>query len=772
MRRVAVKLRDHLFSAAQRAATGLPIADWVAIAERFRGVRAIGMFAGVQRDELSTLMGRARENDPDYQVPDLHTYFAILCPTGINADDVALGVAVAPEVEWAYVAAGPTPPPVNAADDPRQIYQGYEDPAPTGIDAEFAWTVAGGDGKKVGFVDLEQGWVLNHDDLKAAGITPISGSNHAYFGHGTAVLGAVCGVDNTLGVVGIAPACTARVVSQFQPSGYSTAGAIVSALNVMRFGDVLLLEAQTKLGGSTSPYVPVEAEQAEFDMIRLAAALGVIVVEAAGNGGVNLNGLANSAGAHFLDRTSAAFRDSGAIMVGAGTSAVPHVRRAGSNFGNRVDCYAWGSDVHTAGDGSTGTDPTAYTAIFGGTSSAAAIVGGAALCVQGTAVAKGFICTPAQMRALLSDPALGTLSGNPAADQVGVMPNLKEILTNRLGLAPDVYLRDHLADDGGPHTGPVSASPDVILRSTSVPNPQAAFGQGSGTEQLDTLGDQAVGGQNNYLYVRTLNRGGGAAVNVTATVYWSPVSTLVTPDLWTLVGSVVIPNVPSGNQLTVSNAIPWPAGQVPATGHYCLVGVVGTHDDPPPLVTDLLDWTTFLRFVRENNNITWRNINVVSNVPPPASSGGSDEAVPLAFLTAGAPAAAVVMQLDILARLPEGARLMLLAPEPLLDSFRVPNNLRSRRSARGDRTRSMIPLNPHGESVIGRALFPPGIRHELELHVWIPARWRESTYEVIARQSHEEVEIGRVTWRIGPDRRTGSGRAAARRKHVRPRTRR
>ncbi len=191
-----------------------------------------------------------------------------------------------PHVEEAYVEGGPTPPPtVQPGDDPRNASQAYLDAAPGGIDARWAW--AHTDGSAVGFVDLEQGWTLNHEDLAGAGIGLISGVAQAYHGHGTAVLGEVVGVDNTRGVVGIAPQASARVVSQWRTSStYSTAQAITSAAGAMSVGDVLLLEAQTNFGGFS--LVPVEVEAAVFDAIRAAVDAGVVVVEAAGNGGNDL----------------------------------------------------------------------------------------------------------------------------------------------------------------------------------------------------------------------------------------------------------------------------------------------------------------------------------------------------------------------------------------------------------------------------------------------------------------------------------------------------
>ena len=71
---------------------------------------------------------------------------------------------------------------------------------------------------------------------------------------------------------------------------------------------------------------------ADFDAIRLAVALGIVVVEAAGNGGFDLDNYTDGAGDFVLRRGSVDFKDSGAIMVGASTSTVPHNRMGFSNF--------------------------------------------------------------------------------------------------------------------------------------------------------------------------------------------------------------------------------------------------------------------------------------------------------------------------------------------------------------------------------------------------------------------------------------------------------
>ena len=60
------------------------------------------------------------------------------------------------------------------------------------------------------------------------------------------------------------------MVSQFRTSTkYNTADAILSAINVLNYGDILLLEAQTLVPGVTD-YLPVEVERAVFDIIQFA----------------------------------------------------------------------------------------------------------------------------------------------------------------------------------------------------------------------------------------------------------------------------------------------------------------------------------------------------------------------------------------------------------------------------------------------------------------------------------------------------------------------
>ena len=418
-RRVVVKFRPDVrltySTAAHAEIAARAQREWSALTSAHPGVTLVPY--------LSTLRESALP-------PGFSQYFAIECPAGVAPETVARTVAAWPNVETAYVEAGPTPPPVSPSDDPRNANQQYEDAAPTGVDVRWAWGSA--DGSGVGFVDMERGWTLNHEDLAGAGITLISGVNKDYTGHGTAVLGEVVMVDNAVGGVGIAPRSSARVVSQWRTANnYNTAEAILSAAAVMQRGDVLLLEAQTT-SSTMSGYLPVEVEQATFDAIQYATSNGIIVVEAGGNGSNDLDNYRDVNNKAILNRSSADFRDSGAIMVGAATSTAPHSRLGFSNFGSRVDCYAWGQNIDTTGDGWTGNLTNTYTSGFGGTSGASPIVAGCCLIVQSWLIGHGNgRYAPSTMRSVLGDTKLNTASADPGTDRIGVMPNLQTIISTR-----------------------------------------------------------------------------------------------------------------------------------------------------------------------------------------------------------------------------------------------------------------------------------------------------------------------------------------------------
>ncbi|PGS67683.1 S8 family peptidase [Bacillus thuringiensis] len=351
-------------------------------------------------------------------------------------------------IETAYLQEEETPPEehlpnlsVNPYDEPRLTRQGYLEPAPLGINAPYAWSIKGGDGKGTTFVDMEYGWLLSHEDLVNQKIELMSGQNKSeHHDHGTSVLGIVSAEDNNIGGIGIAPKAKVKVVSQIRDNGnYNTADAILSAVNNMQAGDILLLEAQATYDGyGDKNYFPVEVKPDIFDAIRMGTNKGIIIIEAGANGGNDLDQFRDRNGKQVLNRNSPDFKDSGAIMVGAASARVPHKRSYFSNYGSRVDVYGWGNAVDTTDAKPSEFITNLYTSSFAGTSSASPIIAGAAASIQGIAKNnQGRVYTPRQLRDILSDSSTGTKSNDPTSDKIGVLPDLKAILS-KLGFSPNL----------------------------------------------------------------------------------------------------------------------------------------------------------------------------------------------------------------------------------------------------------------------------------------------------------------------------------------------
>jgi serine protease len=748
--RIAIKLRRQGTKTPQELAGLEKFLKEAGVSDK---LRMLPLIESLEPKQISELVDRAVRNDPKYEPADFSSWMQIVCPPSVNPEELAKVMTALNEVETAYVMR-PGPPPINPTDDPRNANQGYLDAAPNGIDARFAWSVAGGNGTGIGFVDMEQGWNLNHEDLSAAGITIISGINNAYFFHGTSVLGEVLMVDNTLGGVGIAPFASGRVISQQRTAAsYNTADAILDAAAHMAFGDVLLLEAQEfdPVGGA---YLwPVEIVDGNYDAIRLTTALGIVVVEAGCNGGYDLDLYTNLSGKKIFDRSSADFRDSGAIMVGAGSSASPHTRLSFSNHGNRIDCYAWGENIDTTTTDSTGTDNTAYTAGFSGTSGASPIVVGAALLVQSIAEASlGYRFSPLELRGILTID--GTPSANPAADQIGVMPDLHAIITNsRINMASDLYLRDYVGDSGDPTSGIVSQSPDIIVQQAAVVDPQATFGVGSGTENDAGLSQEVDTGHDNFVYVRVLNRGGSAATGVSVDIYWSPPATLVTPNLWNLIGTASLASVPTGNVLTVSDAVVWLSGDLPAPGHYCFVGVAGNAQDPKPSATTFANFDQYVTYVENNNNIAWRNFNVIPGPPSTSSPPGFYKQI---FMIPGAFDTSRTFDLEAIGRLPAKSRAFIEMPTWLADALK-PHIVDVKYDT--ERGTVLIPLHPTGVQRLGTAILHAKSSAECVLLVEISDKERHAHYDFAIRQLYKEKEVGRLTWRFAALEKRGAAEA-------------
>ncbi|WP_018654574.1 S8 family serine peptidase [Actinomadura flavalba] len=290
--------------------------------------------------------------------------------------------------------------------------------------------------------------------------------------HATQVAG-VIGADpgNGVGIAGIAPQARLEV-------GSATERRLCDTIDRLAPGDVILYEVA--IGG-----YPWEVQKPIRDLTKVATAKGIIVVEAAGNGGRDLDDLTQPSARAIMEGG-----DSGAIIVGAGEPPSPggtnclgsnrppaRSRLAlddfGSTFGSRVNVQAHGHCIVTTGvptrNGHTPgqTDPNKmYSNSFGGTSGASAIVAGAVVVLQGVAKARGVTLTPAQMRQLLVQT--GTPQTGNTAQNIGPQPDL--------GAAAN-YLAAGLAA-GGSHT--LAVKNDGTVRAWGL-NGSGQLGNGTTT---------------------------------------------------------------------------------------------------------------------------------------------------------------------------------------------------------------------------------------------------------------------------------------------------
>ncbi|MEC7240364.1 MAG: MopE-related protein [Myxococcota bacterium] len=361
-------------------------------------------------------------------------------------------------VEYAFVEVTVQPPPGDIAPTTPDYtgLQGYLQADP-GINAQYAWDL-GVYGASVRISDCEYGWEATHEDfmdrdlhLEPGQTVPSWVADYGWDAHGTAALGEISAIDNGYGATGIAPDAEAYTYPEYtNEEGSRRATSVANAIADSAIGDVVLLEMQAGVrpGGG---YGPAELNPNVWTVTQTGTSAGVVVVSAAGNGAEDLD--SSWYATNYMN-----WGDSGAILVGAGTSDTNHDRLSFSTFGVRVDVQGWGHNVFTLGYGyyaELGGDPDqAYTDSFGGTSGASPIVTGAAILIQDFAIGMtGNPLDPLVIRDILKSTGIPQGSGG----LIGPFPDVEAaflLLDADMdgAMSPDFGGDD--CDDGNPEIYP------------------------------------------------------------------------------------------------------------------------------------------------------------------------------------------------------------------------------------------------------------------------------------------------------------------------------
>lgn len=343
-------------------------------------------------------------------------------------------VASHPAVESLWGHPSPVAPPDDPADRP---------PTTPDFTAEQTWRTRfgvaaaawwpDGSGARSTVFDVEYATQPLHEDLVNTPLDVIWGDpTPEYAFHGTSVIGIVAAAGDGFGTTGGAP--QADVVLSYPVDGerFDIAEAILQAVAAGDPGDVILVEMQigTELGLG-----PASADPATWDAMAVAVAAGLVVVEPAGNGEVDLDD-------PTWDGWWDAEHDSGSILVGAVDPATG-AWTGRSGFGSRVDLH--GDNVDILAPTTDGFEPDrfwpdrddlqAYTSQFGGTSGAAAQVAGLVAAAQGVAKAvHGAPVEPRQLRSWMIASGQPQAGAAASESQVGVRPDLRRLL--RTWLSP------------------------------------------------------------------------------------------------------------------------------------------------------------------------------------------------------------------------------------------------------------------------------------------------------------------------------------------------
>jgi subtilisin family serine protease len=285
-------------------------------------------------------------------------YWIVTTPTVATAVDTAASLRADGRYELAYVDVW-QPRELRSPTDPgypNQWHLNNDDDPLYDVNVEASWA-AGVDGSGVVIGILEGGWQYDHPDLAANYYAAATQHGGSATGHGTSCAGVAAAVAYN-GAGGVGVAYGAQISGQIYGTGSQTASAFAFRNDL---NDIKSNSWGPSDNGRVSTMTPAEYTALEESVLTGRDGLGVVVVWAAGNGGladrVEYDPYASSRYALAIgsvgdEDTRAYYNETGSSMFMVAQSS-----------GNDRRIY-------------TTTSGSGYTSYFGGTSSASPLAAG------------------------------------------------------------------------------------------------------------------------------------------------------------------------------------------------------------------------------------------------------------------------------------------------------------------------------------------------------------------------------------------------------------
>lgn len=186
-----------------------------------------------------------------------------------------------------------------------------------------------------------------------------------------------------------------------------------------------------------------------------------------------------------------------------------------------------------------------------------------------------------------------------------------------VGLGPDVYIRDQFADSGE------EPNPDMFFDSPDIMN---FYGPPpiNMTDLNVSLSEPLEAGQTNYVFARFQNRGYSDSnspsnlANPIVNFYLTPGTSFGPFSSWIHLGTTMdiglgtswfAPGMVAFSDLAILKE------SLPPPGHYCMIAVANDSFDPAPNPNQIATISDYVDFIRDTNNVAFRNMEVVDFQP-------------------------------------------------------------------------------------------------------------------------------------------------------------